>query len=190
VDAYQHDTVPSDKVFFSIFLDIIKQFNGQPLDTMLLTVGNIDGDKNKDTIFSRVYCHGDSIVVDSKWIKGSHVMWKYKYSNPYAEMNSDLLVYNKRSIWAIFAVGIVYGAPEFHARQEFDGRADQGLFNLVYDIGVSELKDAGVKIDRSGYKKYLQSFKGDLVAFGEPETREGLSIWYKPAKRMITYYHD
>jgi hypothetical protein len=44
-------------------------------------------------------------------------------------------------------------------------------------------------LDKEQYRAYLQDFKGDLLEYGQPASREGLWIWYKPAGRMITYYH-
>jgi hypothetical protein len=60
---------------------------------------------------------------------------------------------------------------------------------MVYDQGVDDLNKAGIPIDKERYKAYLQDFKGELLTYGQPESREGLWIWYKPAGRMITYYH-
>jgi hypothetical protein len=169
-------------------LHIINEFNGKKLDTTLLAIGNIDGDAEKDTIFSRVYYNSNRIYVDSKWLKNNKVIWNYKYANPYLSFNSALLNYDTRSIWTIFAVGILYGTPAINTRQEFDERADSSLQNYVYDYGVADLKKAGIKINKEDYKTYLKNFKGELLEFGEPETREGLFIYYQPAKRVITYY--
>ena len=181
--AFQNDTIYSEKIFFSKLLNIIKDFSGRKLDTTLLTIGNIDGDDVRDTIFSRIYYDSDSIFVDSKWIKNNNINWDYKYANPYYSFDSDLLNYDTRSTWAIFAVGVVYGLPEIHSRQEV-GQVD----SLIYDHGISDLKEAGIHINIEDYKKYLQNYNGNLLAIGEPETRERLWIWYKPANILITYY--
>lgn len=188
VAAYQNDTIAEEKKYFSKLLHIINEFNGKKLDTTLLTIGNIDGDIEKDTIFSRVYYNSNRIYVNSKWLKNNKVIWNYKYANPYLSFNSALLNYDTRSIWTIFAVGILYGTPAINARKEFDEHVDSSVQNYVYDYGVADLKKAGAKINKEEYKTYLQNFKGELLEFGEPETREGLFIWYQPAKRIITYY--
>jgi hypothetical protein len=188
VAAYQNDTIAEEKIYFSKLLHIINEFNGKKLDTTLLTIGNIDDDTEKDTIFSRVYYNSNRIYVDSKWLKNNKVIWNYKYANPYLSFHSALLNYDTRSIWTIFAVGILYGTPAINTRQEFDEHADSSLQNYVYDYGVADLKKAGIKINKEDYKTYLKNFKGELLEFGEPETREGLFIYYKPAKRIITYY--
>jgi len=183
-EACLHDTASYDKKFILNFFDIIKKFNGKKLDTTILTIGNLDGDLDQDTIFSRVYYDSGSIYVDAKWIKNHHVLWEDKYSDPYTELNVDLYD-STRPVWVSFAIGIVYGPPDFHARNEMDPSA----LGMVYDQGVDDLNHAGIRIDEEQYKAYLEDFKGDLLTYGEPESQEGLYIWYKPAGRMITYYH-
>ena len=184
-EACLHDTDSNDKKFISSFFDIIKQFNGKKLDTTILTIGNLDGDLDKDTIFSRVYYDSGSIYVDAKWIKNHHVLWKDEYADPYVEINADLFD-STRPTWVCFAIGIIYGTPDFQTRKEV---VDSGMIHLVLDLGLYELDTAGIHTDKEQYRAYLQDFKGDLLAYGQPESREGLWIWYKPAERMITYYH-
>ncbi len=179
----QKDTISSEKIFFSKLLAIIKKFNGKKLDTTVLTIGNIDGDMIRDTIFSRVYYQSDSIYVNSKWVKNNNILWQYKYSTPYYSFDSDMLNYATTSTWTIFAVGIVYGPPEIYSRSE--GPPPD---SIVCSKGVVDLKESGIKTDMEQYKTYLQNFKGDLIGFGNPEGREGLWIWYKPAGRLISYY--
>src|ERR1700719_3569454 len=50
-EACLHDTASYDKQFISNFFEIIKKFNGKKLDTTILTIGNLDGDLDQDTIF-------------------------------------------------------------------------------------------------------------------------------------------
>jgi hypothetical protein len=183
-EACLHDTDSNDKKFVSSFFDIIKQFNGKKLDTTILTIGNLDGDLDQDTIFSRVYYDSGSIYVDAKWIKNHHVLWTDKYADPYTELNADLFD-STRPTWVCFAIGIIYGPPHFHNRNE----VDSGVRSLVIDQGVDDLNTAGIHLDKEQYKAYLQDFKGDLLTYGQPASREGVWIWYKPAGLMITYYH-
>ena len=183
-EACLHDTASYDKKFVSNFFDIIKQFNGKKLDTTILTIGNLDGDLDQDTIFSRVYNDSGYIYVDAKWIKNHHVLWRDKYADPYTELNADLFD-STRPTWVCFAIGIIYGPPDFHTRNE----VDSGALSLVFDQGVDDLNGAGIHMDKEQYRAYLRDFKGDLLAYGQPASREGLWIWYKPAGRMITYYH-
>lgn len=180
-EACQRDTVAYDKKFVSNFFNLIERFNGKKLDTTILTFGNIDGGPDKDTIFSRVYYDGDSVYVDSKWIKNNHILWRDKYADPYTELNADLLD-SSRNTWVCFAVGVLYGPPDFYPRTEM--QAD----SMVYSQGVEDLDSAGIHTDVEKYRDYLQDFKGEFITCGQPESRERLWIWYKPAGRMITYY--
>jgi hypothetical protein len=180
-EACQHDTVAYDKKFVSNFFELIEKFNGKTLDTTILTFGNIDGDPDQDTIFSRVYYDGDSVYVDSKWIKNNHTLWRNKYSDPYTELKADLLD-SSRNTWVCFAIGVLYGRPDFYPRTEMP--AD----SMVYSQGVEDLDSAGIYTDVEKYRAYLKDFKGEFITCGQPESRERLWIWYKPAGRMITYY--
>ncbi len=141
-EACLHDTASYDKKFVTNFFDIIKKFNGKKLDTTILTIGNLDGDLDQDTIFTRVYYDAGSIYVDSKWIKNHHVLWRDKYTDPYIELNADLFD-STRPTWVCFAIGVIYGPPEFHARTELDTSA----LSLVYDQGVDDLNSAGIHLD-------------------------------------------
>jgi hypothetical protein len=60
--------------------------------------------------------------------------------------------------------------------------------NIVYEQGLDDLKKLGIHTDKAHYQAYLHQFKGLLFTFGQPESREGAWIWYKPAGKMITYY--
>jgi len=181
-EACLHDTASYDKKFVSNFFDLIKKFNGKKLDTTILTFGNIDGDPDQDTIFSRVYYDGDSVYVDSKWIKNNHILWRDKYSDPYTGLNADLFSECSRNTWVCFAIGVLYGPPDFYPRSEMT--AD----SMVYSQGVDDLDSAGFHTDVEKYKAYLREFKGEFITCGQPESRERLWIWYKPAERMITYF--
>lgn len=64
-----------------------------------------------------------------------------------------------------------------------------GVNSIILDEGLDDLNKMGIRLDTEAYKTYLREFKGGLLSFGQPEFREGLWIWYKPAGRMITYYH-
>lgn len=186
-DTYQKDTVTVEKEYLSKLLAIIKSFNGKKLDTTVLTIGNIDGDAIKDTLYSRVYYKSDSIYVDSKWIKNNNILWENQYSDPYYSFQSGLINYDPTHIWEVFVLGILYGAPGFESRLEME-HDDTSAHNWVIIEGLADLKEAGIKIDTAGYKAYLRDFKGDPIAFGNPEGREGLWIWYQPARRFIVYY--
>src|SRR5215471_5577930 len=158
-EAYQNDTLPYEKKFLSKLLGIIKKFDGKRLDTTLLAVGDIDGDGDRDTIFSRVYYFSDSIYVDSKWIKNNNIIWHYKYVNPFdTDYNSDLLNsgFHSTSIWVTFAIGIEFGTPEFYSRHDFEGHDSLSNHPVVIALGIRDLKAAGIKINDQDYGSYLQ----------------------------------
>ena len=183
-EACLYDTASYDKRFVSHFFDIIRQFNGRKLDTTILTAGNLDGDSNPDSIVSRIYLDSGSIYVASKWLKNHQVLWQDEYTDPYTELNADLIDTTRDNTWVYFAIGILYGPPHIHARNELDS----GALSVVYEEGVDDLKKLGINVTQEQYKAYLRDFKGDLLTCGQPESRERLWIWYKPAGRMITYY--
>lgn len=183
-EACLHDTVSYDKKFISNFIDIISRFNGRSLDTTILRTGNIEGDPDPDSIFTRVYFDADSVYVYSKWVKNNRIRWEDKYADPYTELNADLLD-STRNTWVHFGIGIAYGPPDFYPRND---AVDSGALSSVYNQGVDDLTRIGIIINKEQYKAYLQGFKGDVLTCGQPESRERLWIWYKPAGRMITYY--
>ncbi|HWB94832.1 MAG TPA: hypothetical protein VG605_23415 [Puia sp.] len=181
-EACEHDTAAYDKKLVSNFFGLIKKFDGKKLDTTILTFGNIDGDSDQDTISTRVYYNEDSIYVDSKWIRNNHILWRDNYVDPYTDLNANLFTDSGRNTWICFAIGVLYGPPDFYPRTEMT--AD----SIVYSQGVEDLDSAGIHTDIENYKAYLRDFKGELITCGQPESRERLWIWYKPANRMITYY--
>jgi hypothetical protein len=184
LDAFAHDTVSYDKKFAANIGPILYKFNGKKLDTTVLTIGNLAGEPSPDTIYSRVYYRKDTVFVTSKWIKNNQVLWQDKYTDPYSSLDTNLFRDTSSNTWLYFAIGVVYGAPEILPRDH----VDTGVLNLVYQIGLDDLEKAGVHINKEEYQAYLHTFKGQLLAFGEPESREGVWIWYKPAGKMITYY--
>ncbi len=184
LDAFAHDTVSYDKQFATHLGAILEQFNGKKLDTTVLTIGNLAGEPSPDTIYSRVYYKQDTVFVSSKWIKNNQLLWQDKYTDPYSSLDTNLFRDSSSNTWLYFAIGVVYGAPNILSR----GNVDTSVLNLVYQLGLDDLKKAGVHISKAEYQAYLHTFKGQLLAFGEPESREGVWIWYKPAGLMISYY--
>jgi len=43
-------------------------------------------------------------------------------------------------------------------------------------------------ISEDAYARYLNSFGGQLFAYGEPEIRNQLWLWYEPRKQFMLYY--
>jgi hypothetical protein len=182
--ACRQDTLSYDKKFVSNFVDLVKRFSGRKLDTTILSLGNITGGPHPDSIFTRVYLDGGEIKVDSKWLKNGRLMWRDTITGPYTELQADL-VDSTRNPWVFFGIGVFYGPPNFYPEEK---AVDPGASSLVISAGLEDLKALGIKLDTAQYKEYLREFKGDVFTRGQPESRERLWIWYKPAGKMITYY--
>jgi len=183
-DACRSDTFSYEKVFASNFVDLVKRFSGRKLDTTILRLGSISGDSHPDSIFTRVYLDGDEIKVDSKWLQNGRLMWRDTTTGPYRELQADL-VDSTRNPLVFFGIGVFFGPPNFYPTEK---AVDPGASSMVISAGLEDLKALGIKIDTAQYKEYLRGFKGDVFTCGQPESRERLWIWYKPAGRMITYY--
>jgi hypothetical protein len=59
---------------------------------------------------------------------------------------------------------------------------------MIVSIGLEWAKRNDLKISKDEYTKYLDNFKGDIIAYGHPENREGLFIWYEPVKDLVLLY--
>jgi hypothetical protein len=184
LDAFANDTVSYDRKFATGLGAILERFDGKKLDTTVLTVGNLAGEPSPDTIYSRIYYKKDTVFVTSKWIKNNRLLWQDKYRDPYSSLDTNLFRDSNNNTWLYFAIGVVYGAPDILPRDN----VDTSVLDIVYQLGLDDLKKAGVHISRAQYKAYLHTFTGQLLVFGEPESREGVWIWYKPAAKMISYY--
>ena len=184
----KRNTKENEKKFIRGLINIVQEFHDRKLDTTILTIGNIKGDGKLDTIQSRVYLYNNSVFVHSFWLDKKDTIWQYKYSNPYVAFNSDLFQYDTRNTWVTFAVGILFGTPKINSLKEFDERVGSSLMKMICDYGISDLKKMKVIISIDDYKHFLKNYKGNLLEFGDPESSEGLSIWYKPANCFITYY--
>src|SRR5258706_761479 len=177
--------------FISRLIAVMQQFNGNVLDTTMIVVGNLDGDNKQDTIRNRVYLVSKDVTVKSSWVVNNDTLWKSEFQNPYFVIDTNHLFEpdtTARGLWLTFSTAINYSIPTIESKAEFDnsfGKSKQMLF----DFGISELKQKGINISLKEYQEYLNNFKGELLNFGEPENREGLYIWYQPAKCFITYYH-
>ena len=87
-----------------------------------------------------------------------------------------------------FAIGIIYGCPDIESYQESNNRIDTAVKRLACELGISYLKEKGIRVNELDYKKYLKNYKGNLLNFGDPESDEGIWIWYQPAKCLVRYY--
>jgi hypothetical protein len=114
------------------------------------------------------------------------LLWSKTVKNPYTWIGeSTLFQYDTRDKWVIFTIGIYQALPEI---QNIKGNED--LLEMAVENGLENLKTIGISTSREDYKTYLLNYKRDLIIFGEPVSRDGMFIWYKPAKRFLLYYHE
>jgi hypothetical protein len=76
-----------------------------------------------------------------------------------------------------------------------DKKADTTIYQfcnidkqLAFRMAVDWAERENVKIPKEEYANYLNDFKGDMIAFGHPESREGLFMWYEPIKMFSLFY--
>jgi hypothetical protein len=174
-----------EQEFLSTVLPVIKRFRGKALDTQAVAHGDIDGDGEKDLIESHIFETNGVIHVESCWRKNEKVLWSYNLENPYLWIGpSELFQYDTRDIWVVFTIAITSALPKLHSISDFKISKER-----IISDGIRGLVENGFKITREEYRKYLESFKGLILQYGEPELGGGfLYIWYEPAKRFIPYY--
>ena len=126
----------------------------------------------------------DSIIVESRWIRSGDTLWQFRLANPYLWIdNSHLFEPDTRSPWVTFAIGVLYAKPDL---EPIDNNST--LKRMAVDNGLRDLRAAGMPTSRVQYQSFLDGFKGQLISYGDPENREGLMIWYEPAKRFLLFY--
>jgi hypothetical protein len=59
---------------------------------------------------------------------------------------------------------------------------------MIMQIGLEWAKRKNMKISKDEYSNYLYSFRGDIIAHGDPEIRHELLIWYEPVKDFVLFY--
>lgn len=175
-----------EKDFINDLISTITIFQANELDTTILRFGAFDTDNVTDTISTRIFLKLDTVIVSSTWTKNLQLLWFNKLKNPYLWINNDsLFEYKKRSKWVTFTIGYKHAVPEIYKIGDYSS-----LINSAVDFGVEDLQKHGIIVDKETYKQYLINFNGDLISWGDPENREGLFIWYDPAKRFVLYYQD
>jgi hypothetical protein len=175
----------SDTKFIHHLLKTINTFCNKDLDTTILTFCQLDNDNLTDTIVTRAYEDKNKIIANSSWTKNGKVQWENKISDPYLWINeNELFDFQKRSKWVTFTIAIYYAAPEVHNISEYNNLSD------AIELGYGELDKEGLQVTKEKYKQYIENFKADIIAWGQPESRDGLYIWYEPMKRFVSFYHE
>ncbi|WKN40910.1 YARHG domain-containing protein [Tunicatimonas pelagia] len=174
------------KQFIEELLRTISKFEGEPIDTTILVIGDIDGISESDTICSRVHVLDNDVFVSSTWSREGEVLWKEELKNPFLSLRDDeeLFGYEKMSPWVVLTIAIFHALPQLSSRDDYPG-IDR---KTAISMGMISFKDEGMNISEAEYASYLDSFEGDILEHGDPEARHGLIIWYEPNKQFVTYY--
>jgi hypothetical protein len=174
-----------EKAFLLKVVGLIREFSGKSLITEKATIGDIDGDGEKDEIKSRIYEQNGVIKVESTWKKDKEILWQYTIENPYLWIGpSELFQYDTRNIWVIFTIAVNKAVPKL-----LDPSHTGNMKKMIVLQGIKALENIGIKSTKEQYSKYLGNFTGKLLQYGEPERGGGhVDIWYHPAKQFIPYY--
>ena len=174
-----------DKQFMAKLFRTIDQFSGRPADTTILTIGNIGGLGQPDTIKSHIYALDDTVFVESSWHRNGELMWTGNQKNPYLGINNDeIFSYDQRHPWVTFTIAVNYSAPELSERRDYSGIDRKTALNMAKWY----IERKNLKISEADYTQYFDSFNGQLFMHGEPEIRHELLQWYEPKKTFILYY--
>ena len=174
-------TEEREKKFILQLIETFEKFSNKVFDTVLYTTCFIETNEKLDTIKTRIFEDKDSIIVYSAWVKNGKLLWEKRITNPYMWVNDDPFFENNK--WITFTIGIYYAPPDIHKIDDFIS-----LKELVVDMGLNELQELGFTIDRKSYEQYVENFDGNLIAWGDPESRDGLFIWYEPLQRFVVFY--
>ena len=148
------------------------------VDTTMFRYFDIDGNGLTDTLTTTVYVKSDTIFISYLWLRQNEIIWYDVITDSYLEALTDSV---EREEWIRF---VIDGAnPELNKVSDFEN-----LINYAINIGLAELREKGINIDIEEYKSYIINYKGILIDYGHPESREGLFIWYEPLQRFIVFY--
>ena len=175
-----------DKKFVNHLLKTIEEFENRELDTTLIGLGQFEEDNKIDTIKTRVFEENGKIIAYSSWTKNGKLLWEKQIIEPYMWINENpLFEGGKRSKWVTFTIGVYHTSPNIYRIEKYENLRTGSIRG-----GIEDLKKNGFEVDTVLYKKYIENYKGDLMDWGQPESRDGLFIWYEPLKRFVSYYKD
>lgn len=170
---------PYEQNIIESIIQNIEEYKSKEFTDEVLTVGEIDGIGNVDTIKTYIEVKSGNVNLRSIWIRNGNLMWEYKINNPYMALNQ--LSYDDSDIWMKWTIARNYTLPELNQRLEYPQIED----NWVVYFGTRDLELQSV--EESTYKEYISKFKGEVLEYGDPENRK-LVIWYEPAEKFVTYY--
>jgi hypothetical protein len=142
--------------------------NSDKFDTVMYLICHITNDI--DTVSTRVNLKGDSTYVFYCWTKNQNVLWAENLVS--STVKSEKMRHKVEDF-----------IPETYKVSDF-----QDLMDFCVDFGVDDLMKKGHEVDTASYRKYVLNYKGDLITWGHPESREGLFIWYEPLKIFVLFY--
>ena len=169
--------------FTNDLLITMDKFKGRKRDTTILTIGNIDGLNNLDTISTRVYVQNDTVFVDNSWTRNNELMWRDKYYHPFALMVDEPLFQKDKNNWVSFQAGLRNGPPVFYKEG-----ISRGSEEMLWSIASRDMKSNGFEISRDAYFIYLDSTQANLIEYDDGYPTGYLMIWYEPLKRFVKYY--
>ena len=179
-----------EKKFMLQLMGVFEEFSDKTLDTTLYTTCFIDADEKLDTIKTRVFEKKDKIIVHYSWTKNGKLLWEKEFGTPYLWIKDAPFFYNEKwKKWITFTIGTYYALPEILNIDYFKGLDDwEYVKKMAVEIGVHELQKLGVDIDEKLYEQYIENFNRNLIAWGDPESRADVYIWYEPLQRFIGFY--
>jgi hypothetical protein len=185
IDNYKKLAGSTNNDFIDKLTNTILQFRNRKADTTLLQICNIDNLGELDTIKNQIYYYKGNVFVNSSWIKNGEKLWEKEINNPYLWISdSDEFQFDTREPWVTYTIGIYYGIPDIE-NIEYYSHIDK---EMILSIGIDWAKRNNLEISKDEYTKYLNNFKGAIIAFGHPESREGSFIWYEPIQAFVLFY--
>jgi hypothetical protein len=176
---------PVQREFIDQLMFVYRRFANRRPDTTIARIGDIDGNGQIDTLWSRITLLADTVRVHSWWDCEGRRRWEYELIDPYLWISNDVELFQWRTNpWVTFAVGVFSAPASVRSLSSFT-RTDR---NRAATQGLRDLRSRGYDVPEEAYRKYLNSYQGMLVSFGHPESGEGLYIWYQPLEIFVIYY--
>jgi hypothetical protein len=168
--------------FIDDVLHLLNNFRDHHADTMIITLANIDAVDPIDTVVTRVYIKNDSVFLKSSWHRNGEILWHDELVNPYLWISKeDEFQYDTRSVWITFTIAIHNAIPTFYNREDYTHISN----SFAVEMGYEQVQDY---CSKSEYLNYLNSFNGQLLLFGGPESGDRLYVWHEPTKQFATFY--
>lgn len=174
------------QTFITELLKNINDYNNSKFYNEYLTIGNIDGVDDLDTIKTIIYVKNKIVYLKSEWFKNKKLMWSHSIKNPYKEiMDDSLFSYENSDIWVRITIAKDYTIPTLKPKS--DSEYSKITQDALVKAGVFDLKRKKIIVSESQYLTYIKNFNGSVLQYGEPEA-SNLIIWYKPFNMFVDFY--